>query len=79
MPRKKEMTFESALEQLEEIVASMESGETTLAELLQKYSEGVKLSQFCSASLDRTEQAMDILIKESKGSFQEEKLEIKGE
>ncbi len=79
MPRKKEMSFESALEQLEGIVESMESGDTSLAELLKKYSEGVKLSQFCMASLDRTEQAMDILIKEGKGEFQEEKLEIKGE
>lgn len=79
MPRKKEMSFESALERLEEIVESMESGEASLSDLLQKYSEGVELSKFCMASLDRTEQAMDLLIKEGNGSFKEQKLEIEGE
>ena len=79
MPRKKEMSFESALERLEEIVESMESGEASLSDLLQKYSEGVELSKFCMAALDRTEQAMDLLIKESKGNFKEQKLEIEGE
>ncbi|HCB92886.1 MAG TPA: exodeoxyribonuclease VII small subunit [Selenomonas sp.] len=79
MPRKKEMSFESALERLENIVESMETGETSLAELLKNYSEGVELSKFCMASLDRTEQAMDLLIKENGGSFKEQKLDIEGE
>ena len=73
------MSFESALERLEEIVESMESGEASLSDLLQKYSEGVELSKFCMSALDRTEQAMDLLIKEENGSFREEKLEIEGE
>ena len=79
MPRKKEMSCESALERLENIVESMETGETSLAELLKNYSEGVELSKFCMASLDRTEQAMDLLIKENGGSFKEQKLDIEGE
>ncbi len=79
MPRKKEKSFEAALERLEEIVESMENGDTSLADLLQKYSEGVELSKFCMASLDRTEQAMDLLIKEGKSGFKEQKLEIEGE
>lgn len=79
MPRKKEMSFETALERLENIVESMEAGETGLAELLKNYSEGVELSKFCMASLDRTEQAMDLLIKENAGSFKEQKLNIEGE
>ncbi len=79
MPRKKEMSFESALDRLEEIVGSMESGEASLADLLKNYSEGVELSKFCMAALDRTEQAMDLLIKESDGKFREQNLDIEGE
>ena len=79
MPKKKEPSFEEALERLEEIVAAMESGDATLAELMKNYSEGVELSKKCMGALERAEQAMDLLVQEEKGSVKETELAIEGE
>ncbi|MHB1190722.1 MAG: exodeoxyribonuclease VII small subunit, partial [Armatimonadota bacterium] len=46
-----EMTFEVAIERLEEIVRALDGGESTLDESLALYEEGVKLARFCSARL----------------------------
>lgn len=78
MARKKEMAFEDALGALEQIVAEIETGELPLADLMAKYSEGIKLSDFCMKSLKRAEETMDLLVKETAGSVSEEKLEIGG-
>ena len=53
MARKKEMAFEEALGALEQIVAEIETGELSLADLMAKYSEGIKLSDVCMTSLKR--------------------------
>ena len=53
MARKKEMAFEDALDALEKIVAEIETGELSLADLMAKYSEGIRLSVFCMTSLKR--------------------------
>lgn len=78
MARKKEMAFEDAIGALEQIVAEIETGELPLADLMAKYSEGIKLSDFCMKSLKRAEETMDLLVKETVGSVSEEKLEIGG-
>ena len=46
MARKK-LTFENAMETLEEIVNQLEAGDIPLNELIDKYNEGMKLSAFC--------------------------------
>ena len=76
MARKKEMTFEEALGTLEHIVSEIEAGELPLADLIAKYSEGIKLSDFCMKSLKRAEDTMDLLVKESAGGIVEEELRI---
>ena len=63
---------------MEQIVAEIETGELPLADLMAKYSEGIKLSDFCMKSLKRAEETMDLLVKETAGSVSEEKLEIGG-
>ena len=78
MARKKEMTFEEAIGALEQIVAEIETGELPLADLMAKYSEGIKLSDFCMKSLKRAEETMDLLVKETADGVSEEKLEIGG-
>ena len=65
MARKKEQTFEEALSQLEQIVSEIEGGEMPLADLMAKYSEGIKLSDFCVKSLKRAEETMDLLVTET--------------
>ena len=78
MARKKEMAFEDAIGALEQIVAEIETGELPLADLMAKYSEGNKLSDFCMKSLKRAEETMDLLVKETADGVSEEKLEIGG-
>ena len=78
MARKKEQTFEEALSQLEQIVSEIEGGEMPLADLMAKYSEGIKLSDFCVKSLKRAEETMDLLVKETANGVSEEKLQIGG-
>ncbi len=78
MARKKEMAFEEALGALEQIVAEIETGELSLADLMAKYSEGIKLSDVCMTSLKRAEETMDLLVKETTAGIAEEKLQIGG-
>ncbi|MBQ9964708.1 MAG: exodeoxyribonuclease VII small subunit [Clostridia bacterium] len=53
---KAEMTFEQAMERLEEIVAILESGKSSLDDSLKLFEEGTKLTAFCSDSLKTAEQ-----------------------
>ena len=78
MARKKEMAFEEALGALEQIVAEIEAGDLALADLMAKYSEGIKLSDVCMISLKRAEETMDLLVKETANGVSEEKLQIGG-
>ncbi|ERL05177.1 exodeoxyribonuclease VII small subunit [Mitsuokella sp. oral taxon 131] len=79
MPRKKEISFEEALQRLEEIVEKMENGDASLQELMANYSEGVELSQNCIKALERAEKTMDLLIKDPAGDVETSKLIIEGE
>ncbi len=65
------VTFEKALEQLEQIVQEMESGELTLDNALKKFEEGIKLSQFCSKKLEETEKKITLLMEQTDGSVKE--------
>jgi len=46
-----ELSFEAALRRLEEIVRKLESGEASLDEAIELYSEGDRLKQQCEARL----------------------------
>jgi len=78
MARKKELAFEEALGALEQIVSEIETGELSLADLMAKYSEGIKLSDVCMTSLKRAEETMDLLVKETANGVSEKKLQIGG-
>ena len=79
MPKAKEPTFEQALEELESIVQDMEQQEPDLADLMEKYSRGVVLSQKCMKALERAEQKMDLMIKKEQNKVNELELKIEGE
>ncbi|MDG1241790.1 MAG: exodeoxyribonuclease VII small subunit [Opitutae bacterium] len=56
MPKKNDtLTFEDALERLEAILESMESGDTPLADLVAKFEEGSKLLTNCQQKLKEAE------------------------
>ena len=56
-----EPSFEQALTQLEQIVASLERGEPELTTALAKYEQGVRLLTLCHRLLDGAEQSVAIL------------------
>jgi len=49
------LTYEAALEQLEQIIASLESGDLPLEEALARYEEGATLAAFCEQKLNEAE------------------------
>ena len=58
---KKEMTFEAAMERLEEITRLLESGAEGLDESLKLYEEGVSLIRLCTQKLENAEQIVKVL------------------
>jgi exodeoxyribonuclease VII small subunit len=54
-------TFESALAELEKIVAGMEAGQMPLEKSLAAYQRGAELLKFCQAALQDAQQQVKIL------------------
>jgi exodeoxyribonuclease VII small subunit len=54
-------SFESALAELETIVATMEGGQLPLAESLAAYKRGAELLQYCQAALKDAQQQVQVL------------------
>ena len=53
--------YESALKELETLVADMEAGQLPLAQLLTGYQRGAELLTYCRAQLDAVEQQIKVL------------------
>ena len=58
------LSFEQALEQLEEIVERLERGELPLEEALSAFESGVALTRRCAGQLDQAERRIDVLVRE---------------
>lgn len=54
-------TFESALAELEGIVAAMEAGQMPLEQSLASYKRGTELLQFCHQALQAAQQQVRVL------------------
>ena len=57
----KPVSFESALAELETIVASMEAGQLPLEQSLAAYRRGAELLQFCQTKLQEAQQQVKVL------------------
>ncbi|MDO4199776.1 MAG: exodeoxyribonuclease VII small subunit [Clostridia bacterium] len=57
---KKKITFEQSLENLENIVAKLESGEETLESTLKLYEEGLEASKNCKSILEHAKQKITV-------------------
>lgn len=49
------LTLEEAFEQIEEVLAHLETEEITLEQSFQEYNRGMKLLQHCNETIDRVE------------------------
>jgi exodeoxyribonuclease VII small subunit len=54
-------SYEAALEELEQLIAQLESGQLPLEQLLVSYQRGSELLGFCRSKLDAVEQQIKVL------------------
>lgn len=66
-----ELTFESAISRLEEIVRTLEGGDVPLDTSIALFEEGITLVKFCNAKLDHAEQRVKILMQGPDGAMTE--------
>ena len=59
---KKEMSFENALDKLEEIVELLENGEAPLEKSLELFEQGVSLVRLCNQKIEKVESSVKILL-----------------
>lgn len=55
MKNDKELSFETALNELQDIVNKLEAGEASLDESLKLFEKGIKLTAFCNQELKTAE------------------------
>ncbi len=67
MPTRKQSAFqfETALAELEQLVANMEQGDLPLEESLKQFERGVTLTRACQQALKEAEQKVQILLEQS--------------
>ena len=59
------ISFEEALEKLEEIVNQLQDGDIKLEESMEAFQDGIALSKYCSQTLENAEETMTKLMSES--------------
>ncbi len=69
---KKEITFENAMQRLEEIVALLESGKLPLDDSLTAFEEGIALVKLCNDKLGTAEKKIRLLVEGADGEVSEQ-------
>ena len=69
MAKTKPQTFETALAELESIVASMEAGQLPLEQSLAAYKRGAELLKYCQSALAEVQQQVKILEADTLKNF----------
>lgn len=64
MTQSDEMTFEEAMEKLEDIVEKLEEGDVPLEKAITYYQEGMKLSKICSDKLNHVQEKVVKIVDE---------------
>ena len=67
--------FEGALALLEDSVARLETGSSTLEESLQIFEQGIAASQVCNKILNQTRKRVQVLVDNTEGEFELEFLD----
>jgi len=64
-----EKSFESSLDELEQIVRQLEGGDLPLDRSLELFERGVRLSRECQRRLDEAERKVEILLRGNDGAY----------
>jgi exodeoxyribonuclease VII small subunit len=65
------LSFEEALDRLEEIVRDLEEGKKGLEDSIHLYEEGRRLVRFCTDRLDEAQTRIEQLVRTEQGSMTE--------
>ena len=68
------LSFEEAMNQIEQLVRVMEAGSATLDEMLEAFARGVKLAHYCQEYLDAAEKHIDRIIATTQGTIERQPL-----
>ena len=60
----KGISFETSMLSLERVIEKLESGSTSLDEMVQLYEEGIKLTHACKSKLAAAEERITTLVNE---------------
>ena len=69
-----DITFEEALQRLEQIVDTLEGGNLPLEESLKAFEEGVGLARRCARYLEDAEKRIELLTRDESGLLKTEPL-----
>ena len=70
------MTFEEAMDRIEQIVRLLEKGDTPLEEAMKLFEEGTALAKKCTARLDAAEKKIMKLVRGADGEVSEEEFDV---
>jgi len=70
-----EKSFESSLNELEQIVLQLEDGDIPLEKSLKLFEDGVKLSRECRERLTQAERRIEVLLKGADGNLSLQNIE----
>jgi exodeoxyribonuclease VII small subunit len=70
------LTFEEALKRLEEIVETLEGGNSSLEESIKLYEEGMALGKSCMTQLNEAKLKLKKIQKNSSGALEEKDIDI---
>ena len=68
--------FEVALEELENVVEQLESGDLSLEDSLAAFEKGVGLVKYCNQKLTEVEKKVEFLINDKEGKLQLKALDM---
>lgn len=71
-----EQTFERSIDRLPKIVETLERDNTSLAEAMKLYEEGIALAQACRKELESAELKITELRARAEGGFEESSLDM---
>ncbi len=76
MVKKAKPSFEKALGDLEKIVKTLEAGDIPLEKALDKFEAGIKLSRYCSQTLDEAEKRVTMLMSDESNTLSEKPFDV---
>ncbi|SMF01155.1 Exodeoxyribonuclease VII small subunit [Alteromonadaceae bacterium Bs31] len=72
----KNPNFEKSLQELEQLVAQLESGELSLEDSLKTFEKGIKLTRSCQTALQEAEQKVELLLQQENGEALSEPFDL---